>query len=508
MEVCALGSGVDPAGYCYPCDVGTASLGGYGAKCDECVPGTYANDLGASTCKKCADIGHIALGYGNDHCTRCAAGYTSTDGLTCVQAPVAPIYCYGGYAQSSTWPNPCEFCPIGTFSQGGIGVPCSPCGPGTASYDEGSFSCTQCGQYGQIALGYGNSYCTPCAAGYTSTDGLTCVKVEIPTALPTKSPVMEVCALGSGVDPAGYCYPCDVGTASLGGYGAKCDECVPGTYANDLGASTCKKCADIGHIALGYGNDHCTRCAAGYTSTDGLTCVQAPVAPIYCYGGYAQSSTWPNPCEFCPIGTFSQGGIGVPCSPCGPGTASYDEGSFSCTQCGQYGQIALGYGNSYCSPCAAGYTSTDGLTCVVAFSPNSQPTSIVLRPSLSQSDSYYTTPPTAPVTPPTTAPTTAPSNKPTTAPTTAPVTPPTTAPTTAPSNKPTTAPTTAPVTPRTTAPTTAPSNKPTTAPSKKPTTAPSKKPTKAPSKKLTKAPSKKLTTAPSKKNTLLLSNHD
>jgi len=234
-----------------PCATGTYSDVDGSAACKSCPAGTFGNSTGLTVCVSCAE-GTYSTFDGSDsseNCLECEVGkYSALGSIACTQCSAGTYGDVQGLAQ-------CKTCPAGKY--------------GTAVGSTSSASCLDCA-LGTFSKSAGSQTCTPCAAGkYADETGLVICKDCAPGTYGT--------ATGAKVGDNSTCLKCPLGAASQGG-GSSCPQCLPGTYTDVEGSSTCKLCP-----AGTYGVDsgaktvsQCDKCPLfHFNSTPGSNSIEA-----------------------------------------------------------------------------------------------------------------------------------------------------------------------------------------------------------------------------------------
>ena len=276
---CQAGYDNEDGGACDPCPDGLVSING--AKCGTCPVGTQSQAL---------NTGNVYDSSGALYCITCADGYDNQDG------------------------NACEACPEGEYSVGGAN--CSVCGDGKQSQTSDSDNvfvnsaatkCITC------ADGYDNQdggECEACPEGEYSvggancsvcTDGKQAQTSDINTIFVDSAATKCVtCQDGYDNQDGNACEACPIGEYSTNG--ANCHICDDGKQA---------QLYDTGHIFNnGTGSPYCVACQDGYDNQNGNACDACPI------GEY---STGGADCITCPVGRFTKDTNSTSCDLCPPG---------------------------------------------------------------------------------------------------------------------------------------------------------------------------------------------
>ena len=303
-----------------------------------CLPGTYANSTGLSSCLSCP-LGHFchpsgtiepeicpagfyclagtALDYigcpvgtlglreglaDESQCTPCTAGYY------CDSSPLtAPTgTCDPGYFCSSgaTDPRPLETmangpCPAGFYCPRNSSSP-TPCPPGTYSpstFNTEEADCTPCDPGRHCNVSGLTTVSGLCAEGYYCGNGSS-------TAFPLDSPSGDICPV------AHYC-PEGSSTPS---------PCQPGTFSNVTGSGACLACL-AGFYCEGSTDDpHLYPCPPGHYCPQGTEFSLQFPCPLSTYSP-STSAIDSNTCLPCPTGQYCNGtGLDAPTGMCDPGS--------------------------------------------------------------------------------------------------------------------------------------------------------------------------------------------
>jgi len=313
----------------------------------DCLPGTFlAAKTWSDTCTPC-QAGYYAANMGQLECTPCKLGQYSTkissatpsDCLDCLFNPNNPAgsstcksQCVAGQYIGSD--SKCYNCPAGSYDpQQGAGTSCVMCPAGTRLKYAGAASeilaCEKC------PVGYfsseGSMNCSPCQPGYYS--------------YAIRAAACNKCPLGKYASTTGStaCMDCKQGEYSENLGSIECSKCAVGYYQDLNGQANCKAC-EVGKYSDSLGSPYCKDCEQGYTSISGS-----------------------SKCTACPKGTYWSQPL---CYKCAPGSTTAVEASLSprnCVKCPANTKSDLGpNGSQICTPCLAGYYSTEGSsTCLV-----------------------------------------------------------------------------------------------------------------------------------------------
>jgi hypothetical protein len=249
-----------------PCAPGT-----YGPDCLSCEPGTYSQQENARRCMRC-HVGWIAPSPGSTYCTPCPTGTTSTNGIVCLASPTAvptqsPTLSTCPAGQGNMEWGGCWDCPNGSASPGGFGAVCTPCEPGTYTWNNLETTpndfCKKC-DVGYIAPVTSSILCIPCPAYHTSTNGITCTRIGPP-------PLVCQAGYAQSSSPSSACEPCPAGSYSPGGYSA-CAQCNAGYASVSAGSESCFPCYISNSVAPSPGSTECTSCPYRQVTYDGIYC--------------------------------------------------------------------------------------------------------------------------------------------------------------------------------------------------------------------------------------------
>jgi hypothetical protein len=370
---------------CIQCPLGSATFGN--SNCTQCLPGTYADQIGSIFCKFCpvgtahattaatnssacltCPPGHTALA-GSDRCSPCLEGLYETGLRRCLACPrgtytdivgqTACIPCPAGTAHNTVAAatvNACLACEAGTFAPAGSTV-CTPCLPGSFTNTTGQADC-MLAPPGTFIRGNGSTTLEACGPGfYTDQLGATRCEACVPGTF-------------SRAAHAVACLPCPVGTASNTSGNLACTDTAVGFYQDTPGAvngvpcpagtfngltgatkaSACLTCS-AGQYQPHKGSALCLVCPVGmYQDAIGKTdCLLCPSGTYNTRVG----ATALNDCLACPIGTYSSVVGALTCMPSPLGTYSARPGAGNYTPCppGFYQNIT---GQSTCTACPPG----------------------------------------------------------------------------------------------------------------------------------------------------------
>jgi len=292
---------------CQKCPLGTFAEGEGNEVCEACPAGTYGDEVGLLACKP-APVGYYLAGEGATSAadvTACAPGtYSDVEGLSvclnCVAGTFSDVSASTGctdcpagtfsVSEASDSLNNCKLCAVGQYSFVAA-VTCTNCEAGTYADTPGTEFCTGCpiGTYGNEQGATSAATCLPCATGtYGDTTGAQ-VCTQCPAGTFNDETGLAACKPcgggtygvieGADIGDETVCIPCPLGTFSLGGVSA-CTNCLPGTYADEIGLLNCTLCPH-GTYGLISGADSvalCERCPLyHFNSTPGSSSVEACV---------------------------------------------------------------------------------------------------------------------------------------------------------------------------------------------------------------------------------------
>eukprot|EP00741_Cyanophora_paradoxa_P022281 tig00000246_g21510.t1 len=401
---------------CLPCPAGTWSAAG-SSGCYSCPQNQYALSEGMP-CTPCETGAFTVSDRWTRQCFKCLAGLflkNENDRLFCLNCPANQYSFYGtidrcSYCSLGSFPNkegsncinctagwyqprenePCEPCPIGSWSRAGQFGSCFTCPANQLSNDNGD-GCKPCPPGLEVKISLkGARACDLCFQDYASPTGLGCSRcpggyISLPDrlqCLPCPSGTYE------DANAPGICFPCPVNTIApleastnctacpLGSYSSPdrtmCFECTPGSYrpANSticlpVGARSVALVGSSAFSVCGNGSvpnverSECLKCPKGTSRFDDncLTCDQNAVASLegtpicsLCAPGYVSASDFQS-CIPCPAGMY-RGADMASCQPV-PENGVAMEGSPSFVLC-QDGYVA-NQARDTCLPCSKGY---------------------------------------------------------------------------------------------------------------------------------------------------------
>lgn len=303
-----------------------------------CLPGTYQNLAGQSSCYNCPE---------------------------------------GYFCDSSTGTVNPELCPAGYYCPNGTDIPVA-CPPGTFSTSEGVASSSECSPCP------GGKYCATsglqaptgdCDAGYFCIQGARYATGTVDGSLGSEGGMCQAgnyCPQGSNIQK--QCPPGTYSPSTQNTNSTQCLDCSPGYYCEVAGLSEPEGKCDAGYYCTGGAasptpDDGSSRCFedSGGPCPPGKYCPEGSFAPIPCSAGEYQDSPAQVTCKTCPAGFFCndtvegtaspvpclQGhycpeGSGIFLEECRPGTFSNKRGLSNFTEC---------------TPCSGGKVcSVSGLT--------------------------------------------------------------------------------------------------------------------------------------------------
>ena len=327
-QSCAGGFGLQ-GGRCQECPAGYYSAPG-DMECEACPAGTYSG-VRSQQCTSCS--GGFWSESAAFECEPCPAGSYCTNGMK--------MPCANGTYSEGKWEE-CQGCSAGFFAKKSI--ECSPCDAGYYS-GVNSSACTLC-PAGRFAGNPQSAACQPCAAGFFAEEGARkCLECN-PGYISNEA--------------SGGCFPCDEGSYSPGPGGDYCFPCSPGTYAPGKFSSVCLNCPP-GRVAEDFGSIACDACPTGFAANSTTSCERCPPGTFVLSADDDDATPATLQCMLCPAGTYSSKD-GDACLPCAKGTSS-QAGSPTCSLCPE-GFVAEEEGSSTCSPCGDNsYASPDRTKC-------------------------------------------------------------------------------------------------------------------------------------------------
>lgn len=296
----------------------TISADGSRWVCHLCAPGTFQNQINASSCTECPP-GTASSVAGANHSTTCAP---CNSGYHAIQpAATQCSACTPGEWQNLADPawrsSPCEPCPGNSTHSltASTNIHDCVCSTGFVKYSSADVSnrCERCrpgsfcpGNGTQVACSY-NSWspggvfpgpCVQCAAlSRAINDGNTVGRHQCQCVPGSEGAYDSECALcvPGKFQPLNYTYPdgadfvadMDVAVATA------CRPCPIGSYSDAAGAYACKSCPV--HSNASVGTDALTGCVCvpGYYGPDGGPCEGCP-ADSFCLGGVAATQCRPH----------------------------------------------------------------------------------------------------------------------------------------------------------------------------------------------------------------------
>ena len=208
-------------------------------QCEPCPVNTYKEITGPGICSTCIGGKTSALGSNNpDNCV-CPTGSIESQS-TC------QLCNEGEYAEEGT----CEKCPTGTYNPNKGQDTCTDCPFGETS-TEGSSSITNCLCSKGFYHGSGETPCLSCEAGtFKDTIGnsecTTCSESFTSSKDASEEETDCTCKAGyNRIDPDSGCQPCEMGTYKENLGTSMCTTCVSATtYSPFVGAIRCEDCPE------------------------------------------------------------------------------------------------------------------------------------------------------------------------------------------------------------------------------------------------------------------------
>ena len=243
-DACPAGtfSPVNGSVLCFDCSLGTFAGSTGMSACEACSPGKFSSSAGAAVCELCATGGYCPDAGASSALVfrQCSAGTYNED-------------------RGSNSPSACRSCPFGKASP----VPgsshasvCKDCLPGGYASVNGTDVCTLCAP-GKYQGDAGQTTCRPCTTGYLCVRGSSAPQ-PCPGGRHANQTVLQNDGFLSSLD---QCVICPAGTFCSVGSEAPTD-CAPGTFNDQLNASTCVNCV-AGTFQAVAGSTACDECTPG-----------------------------------------------------------------------------------------------------------------------------------------------------------------------------------------------------------------------------------------------------
>jgi hypothetical protein len=245
-----------------------------------CPPGTFRSTSGAASLDECAACtgGKYCEGAGNSAVTgNCAAGYYCIEGSPYQYPYIEDVPCAGTPCTSVSGNfGPCiagYYCPPGTIDP-------QPCSAGTympTRFAEAQTDCLPCpAGWACESTGMYRYDVVQCRAGYFCTEGST-----------QRAPDAGICPVG---------HYCVAGSAVA-------LPCVPGTYQNSEGQTSCEACSPGKYCPSGSSDITNNVCPKGYYCPEGTTYPELYPCPIGTYNMLV-GQTSSDACIGCPTGYY------------------------------------------------------------------------------------------------------------------------------------------------------------------------------------------------------------
>jgi hypothetical protein len=256
-----------------------------------CQSGTYSNLS-------------IRSAYNTPYNTKC--NYNCPKGYYCPFKSYLPIKCAAGLYNNMLNQDSCYlYCPVGSYCPEGTDTPIN-CPVGRYSDQIGSTSCNNC-PLGKISS-KGESYCTSCITGYTSSDQSICL--------------LNTCSAGryseiiNNISFTDNCLECPIKTTSKAG-ASSCSLCEIDSYSYQTGTSyPCPTCTNVFGVKCKRDNILINSGIYAWINNDtGLDSMKCQ--PHMCIGGTIENMCHPTRegilCGKCKDGYTLQGSKCVSC---------------------------------------------------------------------------------------------------------------------------------------------------------------------------------------------------
>jgi hypothetical protein len=271
--------------FCVACQAGKFGRDG-NASCTDCPAGTYNTEVGsisAEACLACPENSNSRAGSWTLTDCACNAGHTAAGN------PKPCVPCAAGTFKSAAGSLACTACPAGMHSPAGstrVQDCASSCPTGFYKAAMGSEMCAACPSFSNAQAASQVTDCK-CNVGFSGPDGGPCAMCAAGKYKDSPgSGACTACASGTfslpGSNSSSACVLCPKGTFSPVA-ASSCQQCAPGTYSAQMGATFCLTCPTNSHSLAG--SESLTSCG--------------------CNAGYVGSGVVGDRCEACPGPDFS-----------------------------------------------------------------------------------------------------------------------------------------------------------------------------------------------------------
>jgi hypothetical protein len=272
--------------FCVACQAGKFGRDG-NASCTDCPAGTYNTEVGsisAEACLACPDNSNSRAGSWTLTDCACNAGHTAAGNLQ------ACVRCAAGTFKSAAGSLACTACPAGIHSPAGstrVQDCASSCPTGFYKAAMGSEMCAACPSFSNAQAASQVTDCK-CNVGFSGPDGGPCAMCAAGKYKDSPgSGACTACASGTfslpGSNSSSACVLCPKGTFSPVAV-SSCQQCAPGTYSAQMGATFCLMCPTNSHSLAGSVSLTSCGCNAGYvgSSVVGDRCEACPGPDFPC----------------------------------------------------------------------------------------------------------------------------------------------------------------------------------------------------------------------------------
>ena len=324
-----------------------------------CLPGTYQDQLGETSCKACGNGAYSTASASSCpySATSCPPGTYASGTAECESCNTGKYNDLPGQTSVAG----CKGCGLGKYNDQTSQSRCKECSTGTFNNQTSATGCKECstGKYNEETNQSSVASCKECKTGrYNDQTSVSDCK-ECPTGQyndQTSAMGCKECGTGKYNDQTSQtsvanCKKCTTGHYNAQASQSKCKECSIGTYNEELSSVRCKPC-NTGKYMDQSGASACISCALGK------------------YNDEKGKSSEEHHCEYCGEGKYNDQLSAASCKLCGAGKYNDQYGQTSepeaCKHCGmgKYSDRLGQLSEAGCQLCKTGsHVSADSVTC-------------------------------------------------------------------------------------------------------------------------------------------------